>query len=156
MREFRLFVGSIVSIIGIEIMAFESSEVWATTPQKVVVCERPDAVGLYKQCYEANLLERFQGMARVYSLPERRVVTVPIERLFLRQDGHSLAPLKAGHTLAIPGRFLWNTAPEGYQSLCSLDSANPSSAFLTVSCGRYQREKILKDHALFLKPINEP
>jgi len=156
MREFRLFIVSVFSIIGIETAAFDRSQAWATSPQKVVVCERPDAVGLYKQCYEANLLERFQGMARVYSLPERRVVTVPIQRLFLAQDGHSLAPIKVGHTLAIPGKFLWNTSPEGYQSLCSLDSASPSSSFLTVSCGRYQGEKILKDHALFLKPINDP
>lgn len=149
MREFLLTVLFSLSILPVHTEATQP----LADKQPVVVCERPEAVGLYKQCYEASLLERMPTMARVYSLPERKVLTVPIERLFLPKNASNHSELKPGQSIAIPGRFLWNTAPEGFQSLCNLDDLSPQSSFLTVSCGRYQKEKILKDHALSLKPI---
>lgn len=155
MREFY-FLLLAITLISPSLATGSDSKTIPSEPRKiVVVCERPDTVGLYKQCFEANLLERIAGMARVYSLPQRQVITVPIQRIFVPQAADRSVSMNSNYPIAIPGRFLWNTAPEGYQSLCNLDSTPAKSSFLTVSCGRYQGEKILRDHALFLKPITD-
>ncbi len=155
MREFPLVLLAISLLIPSLSMASDSEIKPSEARKLVVVCERPDTVGLYKQCFEANLLERISGMARVYSLPQRQVITVPIQRIFIPQTADPSSSMNVNYPVAIPGRFLWNTAPEGYQSLCNLDATSSKSSFLTVSCGRYQGEKILRDHALFLKPITD-
>jgi hypothetical protein len=155
MREIKFLFLSIGLFIPCLVSASDSEIRPTESRTNVVVCERPETVGLYKQCYEAQLLERISGMARVYSLPQRQVITVPIQRIFIPQAAAQSKQTKSNYPIAIPGRFLWNTAPEGYQSLCNLDAISSQSSFLTVSCGRYQGEKILRDHALFLKPITE-
>ncbi len=106
-----------------------------------VACENSQILGLYKQCQEVTILQTTDVMARVFTKTEKKVLSLPLSQIFRASPLESHARHNHATKVAIPGAFLWNNTPEGFQSLCSARTID-SSELLEVTCGRHKNEFI--------------
>jgi len=122
--------------------------------QILMACDQPKVSGLYKQCQEVRLVQNIGDRVRVFSRPENRLLTLERNQIFIAHTPSQNAQFATREIVAIPGSYLWNNSPEGFQSLCKVES-DSGQKLLTVSCGRHKNELIQKSRVFVLMPFRQ-
>ena len=125
----------------------------ASPDTSTMVCQRPDVIGLYEQCEEAAVVGFSGDKIRVYGKAQKQVLTVPKNQVFVAKKGSKHAALAPRQLIAVPGQNLWNQSRPGFRSLCSIEKVS-SSGYVTLSCGRYQKETIHLDSVYSFTPYD--
>ncbi|MDB5038874.1 MAG: hypothetical protein JWQ35_2402 [Bacteriovoracaceae bacterium] len=126
----------------------------AANPEKIIYCKEPEVVGLYEQCQEVLIQSDLGDRVRAYSTASREVLMVPKKNLFYTDSFKEFEKVKSNQLIGIASIDLWNSSSAGFQSLCRTSNESKTN-MLTISCGRFRKETILKLRAFRLTPYSQ-
>lgn len=126
----------------------------ASANELLMACEQPQVSGLYKQCQEVKLIQQIGDRVRVFSRPDSRLLTLNISQIFSARLAEAATKFEKKSMIAIPGSYLWNNTPEGFQSLCIVENEQ-GPRLLSVSCGRHKNELIQRTNVFVLSPLQK-
>ncbi len=116
-------------------------------------CKNSNRYGLYEQCQEVIVMEAQSNILRVYSRPQRIVMSVKVQNLFSASSLRLRSRVPAEKEIALPGHLLSNSSKLGFLSLCR--SQKPSGAaqnLVHFTCGSSTVQSVQKDLAYTIRP----